>query len=60
MNGRMFIVSSMILFTEIAVYALILKIILDKSDKPFPTWVSPFIGVVMGSIAYKLAILICT
>lgn len=60
MSGKMFIVSSMILLAEIAAYALILKIILEKSNKPFPTWVSPFIGVAMGLIADKLTVLICS
>ena len=60
MSGKMFIVSSMILLTEIVAYALILKIILEKSDKPFPTWVSTFIGVAMGLIADKLTVLICS
>ena len=59
MSGKMFIMSSMILLAEIMVYALILKIILEKSDKPFPMWVSPFIGVAMGLIAEKLTVLIC-
>lgn len=60
MSGKMFIISSIILLTEIAAYALILKIILDESDKPFPTWISPFIGVAMGLIADKLTVLICS